>query len=90
MAKQKNPRRVVLVNLREVKRLSAEMVRTWDQSMIKYDPIPRAVMPEEKHENNPDRWTQLIQFMDAIILKAGQIRGFAVDRRDDVRKGERW
>lgn len=90
MVKEKNPRRVVLSDLRQVKRWASEMVSTWDQSMVRYDPSPRKVRPEEKRENSADRWAQLIQFMDAIIFRASEIRQFAIERQGEVEGGKQW
>lgn len=94
MARQRNPRRVVLDALRLLNRNTRTMVSRWDQAMTTYDKTVtradgrsgdwRPLRDDEKNENNANEWQLLIEHMDANIRVATSVRDFAIRQRDEL------
>jgi hypothetical protein len=90
MTRQRNPRRIALAVLRNIKRNVSVMVSTWDQDMTTWerphDAGPgvngtwRKLRDDEKHENSPEEWNRLVMFMDSVIRDAEAVRRHAVEQ----------
>lgn len=92
MARQRNPRRVALEVLRNMKSNLTVMVTTWSASVQTYDVVRgergqvvshtwRKRVGAELPENNPEEWVRLAKFMSAVIRDAEALREYALQQR---------
>lgn len=82
-----NPRRVALKRLAEMKRWLRGATQTWDQDQRTYDmtrtstgmrqAVWRPRREDEKAENWPTAWQELIDYMRAVEVRARELREFA-------------
>lgn len=88
MARQRNPRRVVLAQMREMNTWLRYMISAWSVRSTVYDPAdrpglnawlrPRRV--DEYPENQREAWERLAQYMRAISTQAENIEAAARER----------
>lgn len=92
MPRERNPRRVVLALLHELKGWATAMKSAWDPGMTVHESGQgwRPRRPDERPENNAEHWERLILYMNAIIGKAAEIKEFAESRQAEVKEGKRW
>jgi hypothetical protein len=92
--KVRNPRRVALEILRNIRRNLGAMVADWNQAgsvferitepngrggeFVNYVPRPRR--DDERIENDPAEWARLVRFMDQVIHDAEAVRTHAVEQ----------
>jgi hypothetical protein len=83
----KNPRRVVLPELRQLAAWTKSMIGVWGQSMSTWERgarESRKLRDDEKPENQARRWHQLAEYMVAIIAKAEEIHEYALARKREI------
>lgn len=82
----RNPRRIARERLAEMKRWLRGASLTWDQDQRTYDMVRtpkgrqavwRPRREDEKAENWPTAWQELIDYMRAVEVRARELREFA-------------
>jgi hypothetical protein len=96
MPRKRNPRRVLLPQLRYMKNNLLIMISTWNQSQTSYDwnaprvfgeNLKRIPIPDsEKVELKIDEWERLITYMSYVQDQAAHVKDYAA-RQIEVLKG---
>lgn len=102
MARAKNPRRLVLPVIQDMKRWLTIMTNVWGGSQQTYDIVEvergghrfknsvwRPKRADEKPENNIQEWETLISYMKGVRNQADTVIMFANDQIDKLREAQR-
>lgn len=89
MARTRNPRRVALDMLAQVKRTASAIANRWDVTGTKYDfttapAIPRQRRPEEYPENSAQEWKILWAYADSLEEKAAELKAMALKHWQEI------